>query len=299
MKKKSAFLNPALVILTFLILLSPKIKAQQAFTFTQYMNNLAPYNAAYSSINPMANVNAMGRVQWVGIEGAPRSFLLNGSLPFEKINGTGGIIIRQDKFSVENQTAASFFFAKAVQIGSNQFMSVALHAGFQNYKATYSQLDPTDPEFRDDLSESSATTGGGLMFYQPDKFYAGISIPSYNLKSVASTRMKNTVYFSGGFLQDLGDSILIKPAVLVSYVKNIPVTADISTTVYFKNIGIGINYRSTNDIGGVLSYLKDNFRIGYSYEAGLGANHIGNMSSGTHELSLGLFFGYKTIKPGL
>jgi type IX secretion system PorP/SprF family membrane protein len=259
------------------------------------MNNPIPYNSAYSSVNTVANMNLTGRLQWVGIEGAPKSFLLNGSMPFEKINASGGLIIKQDKFSVENQTALNVFFTKSVQVTSNHYLAVSISGGFQNYIADYSQLDPTDPQFRDDIRESSGTIGTGLLFYQPDKFYAGISLPNLNLKSFnqASYRTKNSFYFSGGYLQDLGNNIMVKPAVMASYLKNTPLTADLSTTLYFGTLGIGLNYRTTNDIGGILSYLINNFRIGYSYQAGLGSKNIGSMSTGTHELSLGIYFGKK------
>jgi len=89
---------------------------------------------------------------------------------------------------------------------------------------------------------------------------------------------------------------MLKPSVLVSYVKNIPATADISTTVYFKNIGIGASYRTTNDIAATFSFLVNNLRAGYSYQTGLGSKNIGTLSNGTHELSLGLYFGKRISK---
>lgn len=272
--------------------------AQQTFSNTQYNNNIAPYNSAYSTVNKNAAIYMAGRLQWVGIEGAPTSYLLNGNLPFEKINSSAGIIIRQDKFGVENQLNMSLFFAKSVQLNQDNFFSVSINGGFQSYKATYSQLDATDPQFSDDINEVSGTAGAALLFYSPEKFYAGVSLPNLNLSSFSqpSTRIKNTFYFTGAFLQSLGDSIVLKPAVLVSYLKNIPATADLSATVYLKDIGLGLNYRTTNEIGGTISYLIKNFRAGYSYQAGLGSNNIGSLSNATHELSLGIYFGKRISK---
>lgn len=276
-----------------LLLLSLNSIAQQAFTYTQYMNNITPYNSAYSAINKNASINLSGRLQWVGIEGAPTSYMLNGNLPFENINASAGMILRQDKFAVENQLNMSFFFAKSVQLNKDNFFSVSLNGGFQSYKANYSELDASDPQFQDDISELSGTAGAAVLFYSPDKYYAGLSVPNLNLSSFsqASTRIKNTFYFAGAFMQDLGDDVTLKPSLLVSYVKNIPVTADISTTAYFKNIGIGASYRTTNDIAGTLSFMFNNMFAGYSYQTGIGSKNIGSLSNGTHELSLGIYFG--------
>ncbi|HCN83137.1 MAG TPA: hypothetical protein DIT07_05870 [Sphingobacteriaceae bacterium] len=287
-----------ILLISSLLLLALNSTAQQAFTYTQYTNNISPYNSAYSTINQNARVNLSGRLQWVGIEGAPTSYMLNGSLPFENINASAGLILRQDKFAVENQLNMSLFFAKSVQLNQDNFFSVSINGGFQSYKANYSQLDAADPQFRDDINELSGTAGAAILFYSPDKYYAGVSVPSLNLSSFSqeSTRIKNAFYFVGGFMQNLGDSVMLKPSVLVSYVKNIPATADISTTVYFKNIGIGASYRTTNDIAATFSFLVNNLRAGYSYQTGLGSKNIGTLSNGTHELSLGLYFGKRISK---
>jgi len=52
----------------------------QSFSFTQYMDNLTPINPAYSLLDQANSINTMARKQWVGIDGAPTTFLINGKL---------------------------------------------------------------------------------------------------------------------------------------------------------------------------------------------------------------------------
>jgi len=279
------------VLIAFCFLLSPFCSfSQQSFTYTQYMNNLTPYNSAYSLISKQGNINFLGRMQWVGIDGAPTSYLFNGNLVLEKMKATTGLIVIQDKFGVENQTNMNLFFAKSVQLTHSGYFAVSVNGGLQSYKANYSQLDATDPAFRSDINENTGTIGAGIMFYDPDKFYIGASLPRLSLRN-QTNHFKNTYYFSGGFLQTLGDNLTFKPAVLLSYSPNIPLIADISTTFYFGTVGIGLNYRSNNEVAAVFSYLFNNFRMGYSYQSGVTNKNIGNFNYGTHELTLGIRFG--------
>lgn len=297
---RSSVMRSALFAFCFL-LFAFNSPAQQSFTYTQYMNNLTPYNSAYSLLSKQENLNLLGRVQWVGIDGAPTSYLFNGNLVVEKIEATAGLIVIQDKFGVENQTEASLFFAKSVQLTHSSYFAVSVNGGFQSYKANYSQLDATDPEFRDDINENTGTIGAGIMFYNPDKFYIGASLPRLIMRSTDKNirHLKSTYYLSAGFLHQLDDNITIKPSVLVSYSQNIPAMVDISTTFYFGTVGIGVNYRSNNEVAGVFSYLFNNFRIGYSYQAGVTNKNIGNFTYGTHELTLGIRFGKAVNKAQL
>lgn len=275
------------------------LTAQQPFTYTQYMDNLTPYNTAYSLLNASASINALGRRQWVGIEGAPSTFLFSGSMPVERIDATAGLIVVQDKFAAENLTEVSAFIAKAVRLTENDYLSASFNAGFRNYTAGYSDLDPMDPKFSDDIRETIGTVGLSIMLYNTDKYYIGASLPRLSIRSLGRASeednryLRNSYYFSGGYLQSLGKNVKVKPALLISYIRDLPVLGDFSATFFLKDqVGLGINYRTTNEVAGILSYLfENNVRAGYSYQVGMGTEQIGNAGNGTHEFTLGYRFG--------
>jgi len=295
-------------LLTGIMLMITMIsRAQQATSYTQYSDNQVPFNSTYSLLDKAGSVNLNSRKQWAGIEGSPYTFQLNGSLPIESINGAGGLSVTYDKFNIEKLTEVSAFFAKAVQLSESNFFAASFNAGFRNYRATYSEVDGNDPSFRDDIRETVGTVGLGLMLYSPEKYYIGASIPRLSIRSLGSASAEdrrnysNTYYFSGAYLFTLNEDVKLKPATMVSYSRAFDTQADVSATVYLKDrFGIGANYRTTDEIAGILSVtLNNNIRIGYSYQTGFGNDNIGRVSNGSHEVSVGFRFGKTNILPKL
>jgi type IX secretion system PorP/SprF family membrane protein len=290
-----ALRNFFLTVLFYSIFVIPS-KAQQMFTNAQYMNNGIPYNASYSLINKSSEITLLGKTQWVGIDGAPKSFLMNSGLQFEQIKASAGLIFKQDKYGLDNLTSASAYFAKAVELTNGTFLASTAQIGVQSFTANYSQLDPLDPLFQNDINATSATIGMGIMLYNPDKFYFGASMPSLRLGQ-AKFATASPLYLSAGYLQALGKNITLKPSVLITYASKIPLTADISTTFYFGTLGLGTNYNTNNEVSGIISYLISNFKMGYSYQAAISNEVIGNKSNGSHEIMFGFYLGSrKTAK---
>lgn len=281
------------------------VYAQQATSFTQYHDNQVPFNSAYSLLDKAGSVNLNGRRQWAGIEGAPSTFQLNGSLPIESMNSAAGLSITYDKFNIEKLTEVSAFFAKAVQLSETDFFAASFNAGIRNYVASYSEVDPNDVSFNNgDIKETVGTVGLGLMLYSPEKYYIGASLPRLSMRSLGTASAEqqrnysNTYYFSGAYLFTLNPDVKLKPATLVAYSRSFDTQADISATVYLKDkFGVGVNYKTTDEVAGILSVmLNGNVKVGYSYQTGLGNNNIGRISNGSHEVSLSFRFG-KTALP--
>ena len=297
---KSVFLT------SVLFLTGSALYAQQATSFTQYHDNQVPFNTAYSLLDKAGAVNLNSRKQWTGIEGAPYTFQVNGSLPIESINGATGLSLTYDKFNIEKLTEVSAFFAKAVQLSEHDFFAASFNAGFRNYIASYSEVDPNDVSFRDDIRETVGTIGLGLMLYSPEKYYIGASLPRLSIRSLGTASAEedrnysNTFYFSGAYLFTLNEDVKLKPATMVAYSRSFDTQADISATVYLKDkFGFGVNYKTTDEIAGILSItLNNNVKIGYSYQTSFGNDNIGRISNGSHEISIGFRFG-KTLLPKL
>src|SRR3569833_2672104 len=91
-KKRIEILSVFLALFTFGTV-KPAIAQTQQFTFTQYMDNLTPLNPAYSLLDQAGSVNTMARKQWVGIDGAPTTFLINANIPVPSIEGAAGLVV--------------------------------------------------------------------------------------------------------------------------------------------------------------------------------------------------------------
>jgi type IX secretion system PorP/SprF family membrane protein len=291
-------LKTALVCFLFLLLFTTA-KAQQPFAYTQYMDNLTPLNPAYSMLQKDGSINTLVRKQWVGVPGSPTSYLFNGNLPIQSINGSAGLIVSNDEVAIEHLTEVNAFFAKAIQLDQKNSLAVSMNAGFRNYVAKYSEVDSSDPVFGNDVRQTQPNVGFGVMLYS-DQYYVGLSVPELNVRNLGDASQqdnadfRNHYYLAAGIATELNEDYRFKYSGLVSYTRGVPVLADVSGIVYLKKtLGLGVNYKTDNEVAGILSIDLDQFHIGYSYEFGTTSANIGGFGNATNEVSLGYRFGKK------
>lgn len=287
--------------LLFILLLSGSTLsfAQQQFTYTQYIDNLIPVNPAWSLSQGGSAVNFLGRKQWMNVDGAPSTYMANGYTSIENINATVGFNMLSDKVAVENLTEFSVFFAKAVKLDEELYLSTAINAGFRRYSAAYSTLDPSDATLVNaDIRENKGSIGAAVLLYVPGKFYAGISLPRLSFEDLGSgsvnrTRnFRNFYFFNVGITTALSDEFRWENASIVAYSENVPLQADVSTKMWIQDaLGLGLNYRSNSELGILSSFKTGNMHIGYSYQFGFGKTKIAGFSNTTHEITLGFRFG--------
>lgn len=273
-------------------------RAQDSFTYSQYMNNLTPVNPAYSLLDQNGSISGLYRSQWTGIEGAPSTFIFNASVPIENINGTVGLTALNDQFAVEHLTEVNAFVAKGIQISQQMYLGVAINAGIRRYVANYSSLSAIDPSFRDDVRQAQPNVGFSVMLYAPN-YYLGFALPEMTIASLGNASAQENNYFkshfniSGAYLIDNGsEDFKLKPAILAYYTKGEPLTANFSATVYVKDLlGLGAGYRTNKQLSGILSINSRNIRLGYSYQFAATGMNFGGVSSAVHEVTLSYRFG--------
>jgi len=286
------------IIVCFVLLITTRgAFAQQGLNYTQYIDNQTPINPTFSLLNPYGSVNTLVRKQWVGVPGSPTTYLINGSIPIESVNGSAGLVAENDVLAIENLTNASAFFAKSIKLNDKQNLAVSISAGFRSYTANYSGVDASDPVFQNNIRQTNLNMGFGVMFYTSD-YYAGFSLPQLNIRTLGTASLQdnadfqNHYYFTGGFASKLNQDYKIKYAALVSYSKDASVVGDISSILYMKSmIGVGVNYRTNNEVAGMLSINYNVFHLGYAYEFGTTAANVGGFSNATNEVTLGIRFG--------
>jgi len=299
--KKSQKVNRSagvVLILLIGILSSGSVQGQtQQFSYTQYMDNLTPLNPAYSLLDKAGSLNMLGRKEWVGVDGAPTTFLFNGSIPIPAINAAAGLIVLNDKFAIERQTEVNAYFAKSIQLGPEAYLGVSLNAGVRNYVANYSQLAANDPVFATDVRQTKPNVGFGVMYYT-DWYYLGVSVPELTFTSLGTASIQNNnnfinhYYFSGALITNIDEDIKFKPATLFSYASGVPLIADFSGTFYLKEtLGLGVNYRTNNEMAGIITINVSSFHVGYSYQFGTTSNNLGGANIPTHEVTLSYRFG--------
>jgi len=266
---------------------------QQAMTHTQHGELRTVVNPAASLMNQKGEVSLIGRRQWVGVDGAPTVFWGSGHVGFESFGATAGVNIRHESLAIEKLTEASAFFAKSVRISETEYVGLSLNAGVSYLDGRFSLVDLGDPAFREDVKETDALIGFGVMLYRPDRYYVGLSLPRLMLGSLGVAtdsryNFRNVYHLAAGALFPLGTDFHLRPSVLVTYAENLRPQAEASALVFIKEVfGIGMNVRSYGEVAGMAQFNFGGFGLGYSYQFNPGSQPLNRrISNTTHEIGL-------------
>ncbi|MEC3879005.1 PorP/SprF family type IX secretion system membrane protein [Parapedobacter sp. 10938] len=287
-----------LFIILAVILVAGPVSGQQPLTHTQHGQLRTVINPAASLMHLDGAVSVIGRRQWVGIDGAPTVFWGSGHMGFDRMGATAGLNIRHESLAVEKLTEASAFFAKSVRISENEYLGLSLNAGFSYLDGRFSQLDPTDPAFREDIRETDALIGFGVMLYRPHRYYVGLSLPRLMLGNLGLTgdsryEFTNIYHLTAGALFHLGPDFQFRPSLLATYSESLRPQAEASAMFFVKEVfGVGLNARSYGELAGMAQFNFSGFGLGYSYQFNPGGGTLDRrINNTTHEIGLSYRFG--------
>ena len=280
------------------MLLGTCLHAQQPLTYIQHGQIQTAINPAASLLQGEGAISVIGRRQWVSLDGAPTVFWASGHIGLQGIAATAGINIRHESMAVEKLSEASAFFAKSVRISENEYVAVALNAGVGYLEGNYAGLDPIDPTVRDDIRETDALVGFGIMLYRPEKYYVGLSLPrlmlgNLGVTDVARYDFRNIYHLSAGALFPLGTDFHLRPSLLVTYSESLRPQAEASALVFIKRVfGMGVNIRSYGELAGMAQFNFAGFGIGYAYQFNPKNEPLSrSINNNTHEIGISYRFG--------
>ncbi|GAB1463211.1 PorP/SprF family type IX secretion system membrane protein [Pedobacter sp.] len=276
-----------------------KVNAQQTTNYSQYGSVVTPINTAGSFLTKEAQINVIGRYQWVDLEGAPTAYRLAASMPLGKSDMRIGLNVKHENVGVEKLGEALAFVGKEVRLADKDYLALSVGAGVSYYNGNFSQLSSTDPMFNNDLRETEGMLSASLMYYRPDKFYAGISLPrlTFSKIGIGSTSLNydvSTLYhFTAGAIFPLGADFDLKPATLISYAKNVDLQGDLSALIYLKKaFGLGANVRTEGEMAALASLFIKNLNIGLGYQFATSNSALSRtFNNNTYEFSLTYRFG--------
>src|SRR5690606_12246863 len=195
-------------------------------------------------------------------------------------------------------TEASVFYAKRVRISTMEYVGLSLNAGVGYLDGRFSQLDPMDPAFGDDVKETDALVGFGVMLYRPNRYYVGLSLPRMVLGSLGVGRDRrynfhNQYHLSAGALFALGADFHFRPSLLATYADNLRPQVDISALVFIKEVfGIGMNIRSYGDLAGMAQFNFGGIALCYAYQFNPMDEPLNRrIGNNTHEIGINYRFG--------
>ena len=268
--------------------------AQQEPMFTQYMFNSLTINPAYAGTTETLNLNTLTRLQWVGLEGSPKTFSLTAHTPIEGRKIGLGITLVTDEIGPVNNTFFTINYAYRLRVTDDLTLSMGLKGGISSYTVGLTDLsviDPEDPQFQSNEKKISPNLGFGFYLYG-DQYYVGFSAPKLIQTTVDDeyatdeNQLKRHYFIAGGYNCQINSEWLLKPSLLTKIVAGSPVSNDITVQgLYNDLVGAGVMYR-IGDAAGLFVFGKvyKELQVGYGYEYSL--NGLSGINSGTHEIML-------------
>jgi type IX secretion system PorP/SprF family membrane protein len=300
-KSANIYLKVLFVIALCVIgLFNSKLFAQTEPMYSQYMYNMLGVNPAYAGNREALSLNFFQRNQWVGIKGAPKttSISMDQSIKDGKLGW--GIQVYDDRLGVEAASGLNGMLSTRIQVSEKGILSGGLSLGMMNYRINLNDVNnrnnPNDPSFIsiDNPSKWNPSLGMGI-YYNTDRFYAGLATPSILKARLASYENMITsiqtsnafhLFANAGYVFDINEDVKLKPSTMIKMVSGAPIETDINLNVWLKDLlGFGASYRTGDAFVGMVELqATSNLRFGYAYD--MPFNPLKYFTKGSHELML-------------
>ena len=299
------------------------VSAQTDPNLTQYFQAPSFLNPAEAGATDLLRLRGGSRMQWLGIEGAPRDFMAAAEMPFAVFGRRwgGGATMFQESIGLYKTLSINGQLSARQKLGKG-YLTVGVQFGYLEQKFKGSEVEiPTDDDFHDANDEAIPTYDvegnhfdlGVGVGYVHRLFTLGLSCthlmqPSIKMQREGSqgSGSSDEQYFEFIFRRNLyfiaSSNIPLKntlfevlPSVMVrSDLRG--VQADITARLRWKKfLTAGLGYRTNDAVSILLEGEYKGIRLGYSYD--YATSVIMRASSGSHELwvgySLKLNFGEK------
>lgn len=303
MKKNNSIAGLTSIVLCFITVYT--LKAQQDPQYTQYMYNHSNINPAYSGTTNNVDFFGLYRTQWVGLQGAPKTGVFSVNSPIKETGLGIGLHYMNDQIGVISDNNFALDLSYKIELSYQYNLSFGIKASGRLIDIDYSRLDIFNPE--DPISQSNidnkfdVNLGAGLFLYS-DKSYIGISAPHFFSSPVKDINGYNIYkertnwYLTGGYVFELSNDWLFKPAGLIKGVSGAPLQVDVTANfLYLEKLTMGVAYRWNASVAGLVGYqITDQLMIGYSYDTT--TTKLSRYNSGSHEFFLKFtLFNRKTI----
>jgi type IX secretion system PorP/SprF family membrane protein len=293
MKKIKIILFLASFVLAYLA--NPKlILAQQDPLYTQYMDNLLIINPAYAGSKDVGNVLLVARNQWVSLPNSPitRSFAYQ--TPTANKNVGLGFSVMFDKIGPQKQTGVYFDYSYFLRVSENYKLGMGLKGGVSFYRVSLTDLITIDPDpiYSKDIYKNFLPNIGVGFFLFSDDTYFGLSVPKLIENTITRddyeteylNRQKIHLYTVAGKKFELSEDFQIKTNAMLRFVKNTPVSFQLTALAGFQNkFWVGGMVRFGDSFAIMTQFqATQKMLIGYSYD--FTTSELNTFSSGTHEI---------------
>lgn len=293
--------------------LAPTAPAQTDVQLTQFYELPTLYNPAAIGQTDFLRIRGGGRLQWVGIDNAPKSFMLSADMPVKFLGKRfgAGVNALTESYGLYKTLAIDAQLGFKLRKWGGEF-TAALNLGMydQSFKGSEIYIPEGDDYHQDvddalpqsDLHGTAFDLGLGL-WYAHKYWQAGLSAthlmsPKITMggedgggsESTGGTiyefEARRTLYFMAMGNIPLKNTLFeLMPALLVKSDFTFTTAELMARARYNKFLSFGIGYRWDDAITATIAAEIKNFYIGYSFDYATSALH--SASSGSHEIVAG------------
>jgi type IX secretion system PorP/SprF family membrane protein len=312
-------------VLMLAALFVPCARAQQEVQLSQYMFNGLTLNPALAGCYETFNAQLLYRMQWQGLEGAPRSQVGSVDGVLTQSNSMGwGLSVVGEQLGLMKTLGAYASYAYRIRLNDlDDRLSLGLAAGavqevFGGVAGSELSSDgqPVYNDGDDVLAPDSRWRPDfkiGAYYSYGRTAYAGISasnLGTFIKRSEDSLHIYNPhLYLMGGMHYYFDDQWRISPSLLACYSLNERPLVDANVAVtYSERVWLGVGVRMVlpfnqpegsmyNGLGitNALAFMAEawitqSIRVGYCYDFSISKMKGGSVQNGSHEISLGFTF---------
>ena len=284
--------------------------AQSEAVFTQYWALPTLYNPAATGETDFLRIRGGARLQWIGIENAPKSFIAAADSPFKLFNKRigAGVSITQESLGLFSNLLVGAQGSYKFKLGKGR-LSAGVQLAYYNSRFEGSKVfipsgdeyhQPGDPSIpTEDLSGNAFDISLALNYNHP-LFHIGVSAmhitgPTINFTREGDsatdtqqfeTKLPATIYFDAGGNIELHNTLFtLQPSLLLASDFDDYVAQFTMRATYNKFLTFGLGYRWNDAVSVMIGAEFKNFFIGYAYD--LPTSAIARASSGSHEIVAG------------
>ena len=276
--------------------------AQQDPQFSQNMWNRLQPNPGFAGANGGICATLLGRLQYVGFDGAPKTYLLNVDGYVAAIHGGVGLSVMSDNIGVQKGIAAKLSYSYKLNLGTGS-LGIGADVGILMSSLDGTKLNPAqsgDQQIPTANSSSVVPDFGLGVYYQiPQKLYFGISsthlVPGTLKYNNVNYKVARHYYIMAGYTYNMTQKFDLLPSVFIK-TDGRATQFDVNVNVMYNQLlWLGTSYRLQDAVVALAGVQWKNFRFGYSYD--FNTSKLNSYNGGSHELMLGYCF--KLDKPAI
>ncbi len=288
------------IIVYMMCLMNGILNAQQIPVSSQSYLNGFIHNPAHIGNNEYTNAFVHSRKQWMGIQGAPETYVFSVDGPVSRNVGLG-MMLYNDQTDIIGRTGGYGAYRYKFKLSGEHFFGLGLSAGFMQNSIAFDKIRTDEPgettllANREKRTAFDANIGLTYQFQRLEVGIASYQLLNNNLLYEHSIDFKSLKYklirhYIGiiSYQQQLTEELRIDPQIVMRSVQGMPVQFDVSAYLNWQGLAwFGLTYRHhfgmNFSLGGI---VYDKFIAGYSYTMSTG--NIANYTNGSHEVVLGL-----------